>query len=613
MAFYCIDYNNGSDVTGDGTALAPWATIAYGEAQINGGSGYISGDEMRIAGSTLSGVLDTNMVLTNSGSSSATISTNINLTGQLAVGDYVQLNNSQVYPSAEINKFTWCVKSITGTSIEIFQSSNTYGMFYRFPDSGTPVFSIQKISDTVVLSVDGFSGYYLDRPYQIDKSFEPFGDNIIISGGWDSTNFTSKTNLERTVFGRTGTYQATAVFPYGGIFQSTVGFNGIKFQDINISRVYIVDYLSSGVWNYGFNLSNLAGDNLIVRNTGTQPATFLNERIFDNISMTRLDFNSITSETLKTQFNNGFIQSDTAGTFSVAIPFSLSHEITSFSGNTLLLQSANNSVVSIYNTSAGLDIRGRYVDIDWATTTFVLSDEASNRLYDNQGQTFTSGPTTEYVLNIPDISITSRFRWIFDNIAPTYNYTVDNLDVLPGWSIDQTTTLLEGALTSEITETSTGLTYNFYPGMYTTLNNVNNSTGTNCIEFRPYVVNNNSTGNIVGNWMPIVANKGQVINISISARILGSTTSLTPPLKLINTDASTYGSFKNIVSTDLSIQPFTLTGGSLNNTTYTELTYQVTVLDNVNFISNVFSLYWDIPTIAAGDRLLVDKVTYTIA
>ena len=54
MAFYCIDYLNGSDVTGDGTASLPWATIEHGAAQINGGAGYVSGDEMRIAGSTKS-------------------------------------------------------------------------------------------------------------------------------------------------------------------------------------------------------------------------------------------------------------------------------------------------------------------------------------------------------------------------------------------------------------------------------------------------------------------------------------------------------------------------------------------------------------------------------
>ena len=59
MAYYCINYLTGSDVTGDGTSAAPWQTVGYASTQINGGAGYLAGDEMRIAGSTKSASLGT--------------------------------------------------------------------------------------------------------------------------------------------------------------------------------------------------------------------------------------------------------------------------------------------------------------------------------------------------------------------------------------------------------------------------------------------------------------------------------------------------------------------------------------------------------------------------
>ena len=100
MAFYCIDYINGSDVTGDGTASLPWATIAHSETQINSGTGYLTGDELRIASSPLSAKL-AEVNYQSAGSSDVTLNINTDLTGQLA------LVESLMQPPVVV---TWCGK-----------------------------------------------------------------------------------------------------------------------------------------------------------------------------------------------------------------------------------------------------------------------------------------------------------------------------------------------------------------------------------------------------------------------------------------------------------------------------------------------------------------------
>jgi hypothetical protein len=625
MAFYCIDYNNGSNVTGDGTALAPWQTIEHGNAQINGGAGYISGDEMRIAGSSVGSDLATNFTATPTGSGYVRLNVGVDLTGSLIVGDYVRVTNNQYYPSPVIDKFSWAIKAITSTYIDIYLRNSQTALFKGTAPASPggslaqPRFSLQKISDFVTFSVNGNSGYYLDQPNTISNNFENYEDAVIISGGWDPANFTSKTNLGKTVIGRIGTYQSTSTFDYGGAFRSTIGFSGLKFEDINTVRVYLTDYQTSGVWNSGWNLSGCAAGGLIDRITGTVPTSFLYPRVFDNISITQNAISTITSSNLTVKFDNSTIESaQSASTSPIANPFtsgSINNEFISLSGNTILMAYTDTDMIPLYTTTANPSIANTYIPYDLTTTTVLFGTPLGSSMLASQNTSANNLPVAGYSLTIPS-SFASGFNAITTRaIGASYGYNVDYLDALPRWH-DETVIVQMGAKASTITETSSGITYNFSPGMYTRLNTIDNATGSNCIEFRPSVVKNAATGKISGNWMPIVAERGQVINVTISAKILGATSGLTPTLQLQSTDSkatSSYIANNTASSFGFALNNFTLIGGSLNNSTYTDLTYQVTVLDGITNTYQQFSLQWDIPSLPSGDRLLVDQVTYTIS
>lgn len=621
MAFYCIDYINGSNVTGDGTASAPWATIEHGNAQINGGAGYISGDEMRVAGSTLGTQLDSNMTINASASGYVRLNTNVDLTGSISVGDYVRFTTTSAYPTSAMDKFSWCVEAITATTIQIHNENSAHALWNRFPTQGAPNFAIQKINNVPTFDVNGFSGYYLDQPNTISNNFEDYGDDVIISGGWDPANFTTKTNLGRTVIGRAGTYQAASAFAYGGMFRSTIGFSGIKFQDFNPCRTYVIDYQTSGVWNKGCNFSSIASANSFARVTGTTPASFVNPRVCDDISMRKGGLFSVFSPNITQQFDNSFFYyTETSTTSSQYAPLGTGGEYTSLGNNVVLVgQTYDISFMSTYTTSAADTLKYTYLPVDFATTTIVWGSTSRFQFLPSQGTSPTTQPKLGNILSVPSSFLATFSDITVGSLASQYNYSFEDLDVLPRWS-DEPNLIAEASRRSKITETNSGITYDFGGYMYTRLNETDNATGTNCIEFRPTVIKSASTGRIAGNWMPIIANKGQTIDVTISGKILGATASLAPTLKLQSLSSDTQGNYAYLNPTGTSSfnggsnEDFTTVSGSFNNSTYTDMTFQITVLDaeTLNRIYQQFSLYWDISGFPAGDRLLVDEVTYTI-
>ncbi len=178
MAFYCIDYNNGNDTTGDGTASAPWATVAHAETQINGGAGYISGDEMRIAGSTLSTSLGT-VQWSASTSSSFTVTTDSDLTGSIASGDYLVIGTTTDDGALPV---PLRVNNVTSSQITF------YTIYYDGMYQGVS-YDIYKINDAVEFDVSAYGSVH-DTMNTQSQSFTAFSDTVTISGGWDPANFT---------------------------------------------------------------------------------------------------------------------------------------------------------------------------------------------------------------------------------------------------------------------------------------------------------------------------------------------------------------------------------------------------------------------------------------
>ena len=265
MAFYCIDYTNGSNTTGDGTPANPWQTVAHAETLINGGAGYNSGDEIRVAGSTIASTpVGTCQYSSYSTSTGMKVNTATDLTGTLSIGDMVQVGTSAVEGAIDAAVE---VLNITSTTMDL--GIYTSDLFY----AGTS-YNIYKVEDAVAFEVTAF-GTVFDSINTNNQNFTAWNDDVLISGGWDPANFTSKTNLGRTVFKRTGTYNATRPNAYGYVYQST-NSNGFKFADFNPNRTYLFSYSSSsnpGGHNYENIVAIYVVDRIGVRPAGTQLIT----------------------------------------------------------------------------------------------------------------------------------------------------------------------------------------------------------------------------------------------------------------------------------------------------------------------------------------------------
>ena len=604
MAFYCIDYNNGSNVTGDGTASLPWQTIEHGETQINGGTGYVLGDEMRIAGSTKSALLDT-VTVTGNSFQTAVFSTTTDLTGTLSVGDYVQLVSVNAFPGDIVEKVSWYVSLISASSITIFSYRAEYTLFSTSSYLGTPTFDIYKITDTVTFDVNGGSGYYLDKPNQIATSFDPFSDSVTISGGWDPATFTSKTAYGKTVFGRTGTFQATGGYPYGATFYPSIGLNGLLFKDMVFARVFGNYWAVSGQWNGGCNWTNISTSGpLIETHTGLPLASTYN-RIFDGCAISSGAFDCEVNGP-KSEFKNSWIWGYN-NIPQTRFQTQNYNQIVDFSNNVIVATGNGTEWLDYYFYTivpgAGYN-PGQMIEIDFATTTTLSKDG-------NWGNFLASGNYSP-AFGLQDITVpsaflgnwptTGGFSYIMDNAwSAGLSITTDNVDALPIWKpgLDP-----KGAWLSSATDTTTGITWSVLGGVYSRLNTLDKDTGINCIELKPM------RGIIEGNVVAFKFLKGNTIDVTIKAKIKGSTASVSPTLKVIGNNMTEGAAYLFTNNTEA----MTLTSGSgFTNTAWQTNTYTLTnafSAINNNLFFAAFEVYTNV--LPNTDSLLIDEVTWTI-
>lgn len=175
MAIYHVNHNTGSNTTGDGTALNPWATVLFA-AQ----SGATTGDTIKVAGSATTDV-DTAAYFGNPLSND--IYTSVDLTSVLAVGDIITISPKYTGHPEFDGWMKFQVRGVTATAVNIGISKNQY------PYPTTNLFTISK-EDSFVNA--GSSGDYENlssiTPGQLAE--------VEIEGGYDDT-FTSIIGLTR--------------------------------------------------------------------------------------------------------------------------------------------------------------------------------------------------------------------------------------------------------------------------------------------------------------------------------------------------------------------------------------------------------------------------------
>lgn len=240
MAIYCIDYINGSDVTGTGSAAAPWKTIGYGETQVT----EVAGDEFRIHAGPAPTLLDTAAYQTSA--NSFIIQTSVNLTGSLVANDYIFIQ--------DFNR-AFRIQTITSTQIVLYSTLTAYPNYL----GNAVTFSIWKVGG-VPVPVTAIGSFYDD----IAKTASPFAinsDSIIVSGGWNDT-FDAKTAFGRTFFYRTGAFFVNN--SVAGCLYRATDCNGWVFKDLHISGSGLVNLIINTVVTGG----NAKFDNLVVTSIG---------------------------------------------------------------------------------------------------------------------------------------------------------------------------------------------------------------------------------------------------------------------------------------------------------------------------------------------------------
>ena len=308
MAYYCINYLTGSNVTGDGTNAAPWQTVGYASTQINGGTGYVAGDEMRIAGSTKSEILGT-VTRASIVTDRMTFDTSVDLTASLAAFDVVEIGGAWSNNGGG-GDMVWQVQAVTSTTITIYNNT-------RAPFIPGITYDIYKINGAVSVTVNNPSGLtsILDTPNTVGTStLVAWSDSVIISGGWDSTTFTSKNSYGKTAFYRLGTANQPLSTSVGSVYGSiTGGLNGFKFKDMAAARLYLTSIITTGVYSMGYNMENIFIATAIeASGTGTQP-TQVNNRKLINVQTQSASINNTTSLFSPiTEITNCKIMSDSA-------------------------------------------------------------------------------------------------------------------------------------------------------------------------------------------------------------------------------------------------------------------------------------------------------------
>jgi hypothetical protein len=265
MAIYCIDYINGSNVTGDGSPSAPWATLKGAVDQVT----LTAGDEFRIHAGAEPVLLDSacTQTATASTTNNAIIYTSVDLTGSLAVGDEIFVGELT---------YTNRISAITSTQITFGNNSNYIQLPPRYSADGTQTFSIWKTGGVPrVMDTSTDIGTRAEM-FSTPTGFIPYTDSITVSGGW-ADGFATKTALGRTIFYRTGIYQPAVQFAYGYLWSiNTNGaLDGFLFKDFHYTSIRGISGTATSTL-IGINGDNLWGNsggssNYILMSLGRLP------------------------------------------------------------------------------------------------------------------------------------------------------------------------------------------------------------------------------------------------------------------------------------------------------------------------------------------------------
>ena len=137
MANYHVNYNTGSDATGDGSTGSPWATINHALST----SSATTGDVVKVVGSTTTD-LDTTASFTTLDRTNE-LTTTTDLTSSLAVGDIIIISPN-ITDGAEFNGWMHTeVQAITATTL------TTRG-YHMYPNQTNLNVTITKVNDAVL-------------------------------------------------------------------------------------------------------------------------------------------------------------------------------------------------------------------------------------------------------------------------------------------------------------------------------------------------------------------------------------------------------------------------------------------------------------------------------
>lgn len=586
MAYYCVDYLNGSDATGDGTALAPWATVQYAETQINGGSGFIVGDEIRIASSTLTEV-GTGY---RAGGTNGNITTSSDLSGDLAAGDLIALSSTLVGQQPWIYR----VISITSSTISVVYDSSYAPMGQ--PSGVSNTLTIYKVDNLVQALATGY-GTVKETIAATNYGFTPNSNSVIISGGWDPSNFTSLTS-----FGYTGcsldpasTYQQNSYYTYARIWSMAYA-NGFIFKNFTSTQCQFV-YVSQS--NQVFNADNIAFRDYNV--------SCLYNRTSSTISAYYSDF--ITCATNQT---SSYSYIDDIKLYGVAD----SNAVSNYIGYTLgSFVGASNVECILAENNNRMIISRVYAKVPDVTLTQLDSSKFKFQGYN----------ASYFGTNISQVNFEIPTAWagVVDSLfgedtsySPghaTYNGDLwadfDTVFSLSGYYNPSTTTYQFGTNPNNSRITDINGTYYLAGFSSYVFNTTDQDTGSNCIELRPW--SNNGIGRYHLGIDAINVEPGQTIDFSAKVKSKDGATGNAFITIMNNNTNGQYletGANGRMYAAQGWVQESSPT--AITDTEWTTINLQVTIPDYVyGSVLLAVTKYGN----SGNQKMLIDSYTYSIS
>lgn len=617
MAFYCIDYINGSDTTGNGSAAAPWKTIGYGQTQVT----LVAGDEFRIHAGVAPTLLDTGAFQTST--NSYTITTSVDLTGSLAANDYIFVQD--FYRAFRI-------QTITATTITLWNSIATFpnylgnGVTFSIWKAGGVPVTINTTSDQLDTFAAGTSTFGVNT------------DGVIVSGGWNSA-FDAKTTFGRTFFYRIGTLSVNSSVT-GNLFRVT-DVRGWVFKDMHVSGSGLSQFLvgtgnNSGLAKFdNLVVTSIGNNNLVSARSTTDDLYMTNSTIVHTTLSSGTQFNLVSANWSMTGVVrlNGLTQvfkgrgnqiGFTSLRFSSLTPNSWKMEL----GNTTFINQYSNTTWGVgdqyvpnlfmFSTMPTIDSYQNYIKIDSLSIP-----ENSIQIFNSWSSSFQFVRSyleldAAALAKIKYVGLPSRAMGHMTIKAPGSPFNTASGMVL---SNDQDGQNLSNAY-QPIKWIDTLNNRDWYINGQTVsyLDTTNYVTGTNSLAVRPASVG--GSGNTYGSFIPagiaVYKKNSEVATITVKMRLLGSTT-YTASIRLYtiaNLDINVgYNSYDSYSSFGLFLNPSQVaTTTQWRDVVYTlpaDTTLPADMTQGYYFLIGEGENGSDLAE--AGKWLLIDSFTITVA